>query len=111
MSGQIPARQVRVKSYLQFLRDYDETSPDNQSIFIYADTGADVPNDEMILPFGTDVPPEKLRLLSDILGSYARQTLGWKYFEIGGGGVNVRICRSGTLRGKLPEPSRRRDTR
>ena len=88
MSERIPARRVRIKTFQEFVRDYgwigDENQPD-QSMFVYAsdpDAGADVPKDAIVLPWGSDIPPEQARDLSDILGAYARDK-GWEWMQIG----------------------------
>jgi hypothetical protein len=52
------------------------------STFVYADTGEDVPKGALVIPWGSDVPAEKLRRLEDILGAYASKR-GWDYMEIG----------------------------
>jgi hypothetical protein len=44
----------------------------------------------LVVPWGSDVPEEKLRRLEDILGAYTSAGRGWDYMEIGGevGDVN-----------------------
>ena len=85
----IPARAVRIKSYIEMFRDYgmmdDTPSPTAFSLFVYADgddAGADVPEDAVVLPWGGDIPPEQARHLSDILGAYARDK-GWDWMQVG----------------------------
>jgi hypothetical protein len=46
-------------------------------------SGEDVPEDALVLPWGGEIPPEQARHLSDILGVYARDVLGWEWMEIG----------------------------
>jgi hypothetical protein len=92
MSEQIRARKIRIKTYLEMLRDGilaywdgDPATTDTTALstFVYADTGEDVPKDALVVPWGSDdVPEEKLRRLEDILDAYASKR-GWDYMEIG----------------------------
>jgi len=91
MSGQIPVRHIRIKTFLEMWRDgllaYDDADQETAiekatSTFVYADTGEDVPKGALVIPWGSDVPAEKLRRLEDILGAYASKR-GWDYMEIG----------------------------
>jgi len=85
----IPARAVRIKSYIEMFRDYgmmdDTPSPTAFSLFVYADgddAGEDVPEDAVVLPWGGEIPPEQARDLSDILGAYAQEQ-GWDWMVVG----------------------------
>ena len=91
MAGQIPARQIRIKTFLEMWRDgilaFWDGDPETTietatSTFVYADTGEDVPRGALVVPWGSDVPADKLRRLEDILGAYASKR-GWDYMEIG----------------------------
>jgi len=91
MSEPIRARQVRIKTFLQMWADgllaYDDADQETAiekatSTFVYADTGEDVPKGALVIPWGSDVPAEKLRRLEDILGNFAKSK-GWDYMEIG----------------------------
>ena len=89
----IPARKIRIKTWLEMTRDgilafVDSGGDPNAntdaalSTFVYADTGEDVPKDALVVPWGSDVPEQKLRRLEDILGKYANSK-GWDYMAIG----------------------------
>lgn len=89
----IPARKIRIKTWLEMTRDgilafWDSGGDPNAntdaalSTFVYADTGEDVPKDALVVPWGSDVPEQKLRRLQDILGKYANSK-GWDYMAIG----------------------------
>ena len=91
MSEPIRARHVRIKTFLEMQRDWilafwdgdpETTIETATSTFVYADTGEDVPADALVIPWGADVPEQKLRRLEDILGKYANSK-GWDYMEIG----------------------------
>ena len=94
MSGQIPVRHIRIKTFLEMWRDgllsYGVGDPETAiekatSTFVYAsgpDAGKDVPPGALVIPWGSDVPAQKLRRLEDILGKYASRR-GWDYMEIG----------------------------
>ena len=93
MSKPIRARQVRIKTFSEMMADGILSFVDSGgdplvdtdkalSTFVYVDTGEDVPRDALVVPWGSDVPEEKLRRLEDILGNYA-DSLGWDYMSIG----------------------------
>ena len=91
MSEPIRARQVRIKTFLEMWRDgilgFWDGDPETTietatSTFVYADTGENVKPGALVVPWGSDVPEQKLRRLEDILGAYA-QRRGWDYMEIG----------------------------
>ena len=94
MSKPIRARQVRIKTFLEMQRDgilaFWDGDPETTietatSTFVYAsgpDAGKDVPAGALVVPWGSDVPEQKLRKLEDILGAYANER-GWDYMEIG----------------------------
>jgi len=91
MSEPIPARRVKLKTFLQMWADgllaYGDADPETTiekatSTFVYADTGEDVPRGALVVPWGSDVPAEKLRRLEDILGKHANSK-GWDYMSIG----------------------------
>ena len=91
MTATIPARQVRIKTFLEMQRDgilaFWDGDPETTietatSTFVYADTGENVPPGALVVPWGSDVPAKKLRRLEDILGKYASNR-GWDYMEIG----------------------------
>ena len=94
MSRQIPVRHIRIKTFLEMWRDgllaYDDADPETAiekatSTFVYAsgdDAGQDVPKGALVVPWGSDVPEQKLRRLEDILGEYANSK-GWDYMAIG----------------------------
>ena len=62
--------------------DPETTIETATSTFVSADTGEDVPSGALVVPWGSDVPEQKLRKLEDILGKYASNR-GWGYMEIG----------------------------
>jgi len=93
MSERIPARRVRIKTYLEMVRDGilacfdgDQVEPDMPALsrYVYADTGADVPDELAVFP-GDNSPVSQahLKTLADILEKYARAN-GWHGIEIGG---------------------------
>ena len=91
MSEPIRARQVRIKTFLEMWRDgilaFWDGDPETTietatSTFVYADTGENVPPGALVVPWGSDVPAQKLTRLGNILGAYA-QRRGWDYMEIG----------------------------
>ena len=93
MSKPIPARQVRIKTFSEMMADGILSFVDSGgdplvntdkalSTFVYVDTGEDVPRDALVVPWGSDVPEQKLRALEDILGKFAKSK-GWDYMEIG----------------------------
>jgi hypothetical protein len=63
----------------------EEVDPDMPALsrYVYADTGADVPNELAVFP-GDNSPVSQahLKTLADILGQYARVN-GWDGIEIG----------------------------
>ena len=90
----IPARKIRIKTWLEMTRDgilaFWDGDPETAlekatSTFVYAsgdDAGQDVPPGALVVPWGSDVPEQKLRRLEDILGKYANAK-GWDYMAIG----------------------------
>lgn len=86
----IPVRRARIKTFREYLRDYgmpDDTPKDGwDSTFVYQKDGSNVPDDAVVLPWGSEDDPDrtkkKLRKLEDILGKYA-DSKGWDYMEIG----------------------------
>ena len=81
----MPVRQVRIKTYLEYLQDFrglGAPHPQQPSVFVYADTGAEVPHDDAVWR-ANDEHPETLRHLSDILGAYG-EVLGWDTVTVGG---------------------------
>jgi hypothetical protein len=91
MSKPIRERKIRIKTWLEMTRDgilaFWDGDPETTietatSTFVYSDTGEDVPKDALVVPWGSDVPEQKLRRLEDILGKYASNR-GWDYMEIG----------------------------
>ena len=90
-SEPIPARQVRIKTFLEMWRDgilaFWDGDPETTietatSTFVYADTGENVKPGALVVPWGSDVPADKLRRLEDILCQYANSK-GWDYMSIG----------------------------
>ena len=91
MSERIPARKIRIKTWLEMTRDgilaFWDGDPETTiekatSTFVYSDTGEAVPPGALVVPWGSDVPEKKLRRLEDILGRYASRR-GWDYMGIG----------------------------
>ena len=94
MSGRIPVRHIRIKTFLEMWRDgllsYGDGNPETTietatSTFVYAsgdDAGQDVPKGALVVPWGSDVPEQKLRRLEDILGKFSNSK-GWDYMAIG----------------------------
>ena len=89
----IPVREIKIKTFLQMWDDGilafwdsggdpDVNTDAALSTFVYADTGEDVPKGALVVPWGSDVPAQKLRRLEDILGAYASDR-GWDFMEIG----------------------------
>ena len=81
MSEPIRAREVRLKSFREYLLDFENPS-DERTNFVYCDTGEAVAHDALVVPWKDDFPEEKLSRLEDILGNYA-DSLGWDYMSIG----------------------------
>ena len=90
-SEPIPARQVRIKTFLEMWRDgilafWDSRGDPDVNIdaalstFIYVDDGTDVPDHFPTFP--GDNSPKDLKRLSDILGSYA-DNRGWDALVVG----------------------------
>jgi len=91
MSKPIPARQVRIKTFLEMWRDgilaFVASGGDPNvntdaalSTYIYVDDGSDVPGH--VPTFPGDHSPKDLQRLSDILGKYADDR-GWDALVVG----------------------------
>jgi hypothetical protein len=90
-SEPIPAREVRIKTFLEMWRDGilafvdsggdpDVNTDAALSTFIYVDDGSDVP--DHIPTFPGENSPNELKRLSDILGKYA-DNRGWDALVVG----------------------------
>ena len=89
MSGRIPVRHIRIKTFLEMWRDgilaFWDGDPETTietatSTYVYVDDDSDVPPDAVVFP--GDNSPEDLKTLADILGKYALSR-GWDAMEIG----------------------------
>ena len=86
----IPVREIRIKTYLEMLRDGiiafvdsggDPTvDTDALSTYVFVDDGSDVPDHAPVYP--RDHSPTDLKHLSDILCQYA-DSKGWNGFVLG----------------------------
>ena len=86
----IPVREIRIKTYLEMLRDGiiafvdsggDPTvDTDALSTYVFVDDGSDVPDHAPVYP--RDNSQKDLKHLSDILGAFADER-GWDGFVLG----------------------------
>ena len=88
----IPVREIRIKTYLEMLRDgiiafVDSGGDPNVdtdealSTYVFVDDGSDVPDHAPVYP--RDHSPKHLKHLNDILCQYA-DSKGWDGFVLGG---------------------------
>ena len=91
MSASLPIRQIRIKTYLEMIKDgiiafWDsDGNPDVNtaaalSTFVYVDDGTDVPEDLAVFPGKNSY--EDLTHLNNILGNYA-SSKGWDALVVG----------------------------
>jgi hypothetical protein len=71
MKPTLPAREIRIKSFKEYLAEGASGEAPETSNFRYVATGEPVPADAITVPWGGGDPDKKLKTLRDILGEYA----------------------------------------